>query len=485
MIKQYDEIVDVKNHIFNVTLLVGTILGTVTFMLSLRNFYESEVRINYLLNFFTILTFLIVYLFRQKLSQNFKSFVVILGVFVLSFIDIYKLGTYSTAKALLVLIPFFSLIAFKFNRIVFYSVLAILVYVFFAYQFVSQSFSLTVDLNERNLHISSWLVNLSILVIIAYAVLIIVDRFNKTFYKLIDNLEEQNVELQAHRENLEGLVAERSADLEAANEELIATNEELHQSNSIIETQNQELKSTLEHLKDTQLKLVQSEKMASLGVLSAGVAHEINNPLNFIMGGYSGIEKCVTNPSECNKDDMLLYLNIIKTGVERASDIVKALNLFSRSNDSYNEECDVHSIIDNSLIILSNQYKNRIEIVKEFDSGSVVAKGNVSKLLQVFLNLLTNSIHAIEDEGKITIKTRRNKEHVTVEITDSGCGINKENLPKITDPFFTTKDPGKGTGLGLSIAYKIIQEHKGTLNIDSVEEKGTVVMIDLPLKSSN
>ena len=323
---------------------------------------------------------------------------------------------------------------------------------------------------------------MSILVIVAYAIMIIVSKYNKAFYKLIDNLEEQNVELQAHRENLEVLVAERSADLEAANEELSATNEELYQSNSIIEAQNQELKSTLDHLKETQSKLVQSEKMASLGVLSAGVAHEINNPLNFIMGGYNGIENCLNSPEDCDKENIPLYLNIIKTGVERASEIVKALNLFSRSNESYTETCDIHSIIDNSLIILTNQYKNRIEVIKEFDSESVVASGNVSKLLQVFLNVLTNSIHAIEDEGKITIKTMRNKEHALVEITDSGCGICKENLSKVTDPFFTTKDPGKGTGLGLSIAYKIIQEHKGILNINSEEGKGTVVEVELPLK---
>ena len=482
MIKQYDEIVDVKNQIFNVTLLVGTILGLTTFLLSLRNFHESEVQINYLLNLLTIVMFLVVYLLRKKLTQSFKSFVVIVGLFILSFIDIYKLGTYSTAKTLLVLIPFFSLIAFSYRRIIFYSVLSILLYIFFAFQFTSEAFSLTVDLNFRNLNFSSWLVNLSILVIVAYAIMIIVSKYNKAFYKLIDNLEEQNVELQAHRENLEVLVAERSADLEAANEELSATNEELYQSNSIIEAQNQELKSTLDHLKETQSKLVQSEKMASLGVLSAGVAHEINNPLNFIMGGYNGIENCLNSPEDCDKENIPLYLNIIKTGVERASEIVKALNLFSRSNESYSETCDIHSIIDNSLIILTNQYKNRIEVIKEYDPESVVASGNVSKLLQVFLNVLTNSIHAIEDEGKITVKTRRNNEYAVVVITDSGCGICKENLSKVTDPFFTTKDPGKGTGLGLSIAYKIIQEHKGILNINSEEGKGTVVEVELPLK---
>jgi signal transduction histidine kinase len=323
---------------------------------------------------------------------------------------------------------------------------------------------------------------LTLIIIVTYAVLTIINQFNKAFYKLINNLEEQNTELQAHRENLEGLVAERSADLEAANEELTTINDELNQSNIIIETQNLQLKSTLEHLKETQAKLVQSEKMASLGVLSAGVAHEINNPLNFIMGGYVGLESYFNAPNESKRNNIPIYLGSIKTGLKQASDIVQALGIFSRGNLSYSEKCDIHSIIDGCLMKLSNQYNDRIEISKEYCSESATTTGNVSMLNQVFLNILTNSIHAIDKNGKISIKTSVKIESIIVEISDSGCGISNESLQKITDPFFTTKDPGKGVGLGLSIAYTIIMEHNGEIDFKSEIGKGTTAIVKIPVK---
>ncbi len=492
MDKQYDEILNVKEKVFNATLLVGTILGGLTFVLSLRNFYESDIKINYILNLVAIITFLIVYLFRGKISQRVKSEVVIVGLFILTFVDIYKLGAYSTTKILLVLIPFFSLIAFNLRRILTISIVALLFYVSFALLFTTGILEVTVDLNQRSTNMSSWLVNIVLISIAAYAVLIIVDLYNKAFYKLINRLEEQNVELQAHRNNLEELVAERSKELERANEELNATNdelnainEELHQNKNIIETQNIELKTTLEHLQETQTKLVQSEKMASLGIMSAGVAHEINNPLNFIMGGYLGLENYFKNTDvPCDKD-IPYFLSSIKVGVDRASEIVMALNQFSRNTESNSEPCDIHAIIDNCLIILSNQYDNQLEIVKDYSNKLPQLKGNSSKLHQVFFNILTNAIHATNAVGHIKISTKPFGSSALIEISDTGCGIKREYLDRVTDPFFTTKEPGKGTGLGLSIAYRIIQEHSGELKIDSVEQNGTTVTIKLPLIINN
>lgn len=488
MDKQYDEILNVKEKVFNATLLVGTILGGLTFVLSLRNFHESSIRFNYVLNLFAIIAFLVVYLFRDRISQRVKSEVVIAGLFILTFVDIYKLGAYSTTKILLVLIPFFSLIAFNVKRIISISIIALLLYISFAILFTTGVLEITVDLNQRSTKISSWLVNIVLISIAAYAVLTIVDLYNKAFYKLINKLEEQNLELQAHRENLEELVAERSKELERANEELYATNdelsainEELHQNKNIIETQNIELKTTLDHLQETQTKLIQSEKMASLGIMSAGVAHEINNPLNFIMGGYLGLENYFKNTdAPCDKD-IPYFLSGIKVGVDRASEIVMALNQFSRNTESNAEPCDIHSIIDNCLVILSNQYDNQLEIVKDYSNKLPQLKGNSSKLHQVFFNILSNAIQATNAVGQISICTQPTDSSALIEISDTGCGIKKELLERVTDPFFTTKEPGKGTGLGLSIAYRIIQEHNGELIIDSQENVGTTVRITLPL----
>ncbi len=288
-------------------------------------------------------------------------------------------------------------------------------------------------------------------------------------------------DLKKHKENLEMLVQEKTNDLNAAIEELKATNDELFYKNEIINNQNIELKATLQHLKETQSHLLQSEKMASLGILTAGVAHEINNPLNFIMGAYIGLEKQFSN---YNIDDQNVFvlLNSIKTGVERISTIVSSLNHFSQSNTCNNEQCHINSILDNCLIILSNQISEGVIIHREYAENPIPIKGNMANLHHAFLNILSNSLQAIEQKGIITIKTLINstKNRLIIEISDTGKGISKENIGKVTEPFFTTKDPGKGIGLGLSITYKIIKDHQGILEFDSVIDKGTSVRVELP-----
>lgn len=294
-------------------------------------------------------------------------------------------------------------------------------------------------------------------------------------------------DLVKHNDNLERLVAERTCELEAANEELRTANEELHfknelilDQNKLVQEQKEEIGKTLTNLKATQNQLIQSEKMASLGVLTTGVAHEINNPLNYIMGGYTGlINELKTYDFE--KDERIsVFLKGIKMGVERAADIVKGLNQLSRGNDSYEEKCEIHTILDNCLAVLYSNYKKRIEIIKNYYEDTLLAKGNTGKLHLVFINIISNAIDAIEQKGVINITTHVADSHLAIEIADTGCGISNENLKRVLDPFFTTKDPGKGTGLGLSIANSIIEQHKGDLQIKSTLNKGTKVLINLP-----
>jgi PAS domain S-box-containing protein len=267
-------------------------------------------------------------------------------------------------------------------------------------------------------------------------------------------------ELDIYRNALEALVKERTSELQDANEEL---------------------QYALQDLKETQQKLIQSEKMASLGVLTSGVAHEINNPLNFIQGGYFGLNHLLQGETLENGERIQKLLDGIKTGVDRTSAIVKSLNKFSRSNDSVDEDCVLKSIIEDTLVILHNQTKDRIEITKNCKEEKVVVKGNEGRLHQAFLNILQNAVQAIEGEGKIEIGSKSDDTHISVEISDNGSGIPEELLPQISDPFFTTKDPGKGTGLGLSITYSIIEDHEGTIEFESEVGKGTTVKISLPI----
>lgn len=293
--------------------------------------------------------------------------------------------------------------------------------------------------------------------------------------KHLGQLRKTETELEIHRDNLQALVKEKTIGLDQAVKDL-------SEKNQVINQQNEDLRRTLKDLQDTQAQLIQSDKMASLGVLTAGVAHEINNPLNYISGGLSGLKSMVHDQNPDRKETEL-FLDSIGQGIERISSIVTGLNNFSRDTDNYNEYCNIHEILDNCLIIIKSRMKDRIRVTKEYSETPLFIQGNTGQLHQVFINILLNAIQAIDDQGTISIKTNAANHGARIEIRDTGCGIEKENLSKITDPFFTTKDPGEGTGLGLSITYNIIKNHKGSLSIDSELNRGTIVTVLLPEKN--
>ncbi|MDN4164556.1 PAS domain S-box protein [Cytophagales bacterium LB-30] len=244
-----------------------------------------------------------------------------------------------------------------------------------------------------------------------------------------------------------------------------------------------EREKALNTLKETQSQLIQSEKMASLGVLTAGVAHEINNPLNYIHGGYTAIKNLVEEQKEIERAELSECLEWIKIGTDRATQIVKSLNLFSRNTNSLIEECSIHALIDDSLLILQNKYKGRIDIIKKYSSAQPLVVGNSGRLSQALLNLLSNAIDAIANKGAISIETALSKKYIKISISDNGCGIAPEIIERVIDPFFTTKPPGKGTGLGLYITKAIMDEHNGRMQITSELNKGTLVVLELPNKN--
>ncbi|MGE4289236.1 MAG: PAS domain-containing protein [Salinivirgaceae bacterium] len=314
------------------------------------------------------------------------------------------------------------------------------------------------------------------------------------------------LELNNYQQKLEHLVHERTNELMQSNEELNSANEELMVINEKLANQKQELEQTLERLKKTQSQLIQSEKMASLGVLIAGIAHEINNPINFISCGIDGIKIYLEQINDCiddciskqkmnsqvkeaqltktSADEIRQTLNTLiegmELGVSRTVSIVNGLRSFSRSDETNIQQFDLHPLIDNTLLILYNQYKNRIEIQKQYGDIPKL-NGFPGQISQVVMNLIINAIQAIPAQGTITISTKTKGEKVQLTVQDTGTGIPENIRNLIFDPFFTTKEAGKGTGLGLSISYNIIKEHKGVIKVESEPNQGTRFIVELPV----
>jgi len=300
--------------------------------------------------------------------------------------------------------------------------------------------------------------------------------------------------------------------------------EQLWLSRSNLQNYNQQLETTLEELKAAQLQLVQSEKMSSLGQLVAGVAHEINNPVNFIVGNISHAQSYVKDILEAlqiyqqypgdrskeiaieieNRDidlefiqeDVVKVLSSMRVGTDRIQAIVKSLRNFSRLDESEVKEADIHEGIDSTLLILRNRLQGKgdrpaIEIIKNYSDLPLI-ECYPGQLNQVFMNLLVNAIDALEDKfyelkidknnsPQIHITTEIiNQQKITIKFSDNGNGMPEGMINKIFDPFFTTKAVGKGTGLGLSISYKIITEkHQGELKCFSQLHQGTEFVITL------
>jgi two-component system, NtrC family, sensor kinase len=322
--------------------------------------------------------------------------------------------------------------------------------------------------------------------------------------------ESQAKTLEALKEN-ERIVREQNIILEARVRE---RTEELQVSNK-------ELSVALKNLKDAQTQLVDAEKMASLGQLTAGIAHEINNPINFVISNIKPLKRDIKDilhlidkyqeiePGDNVKEKLeeantikkeidLSYLTEeinsllkgIDEGATRTSEIIKGLRNFSRLDEGALKKVNVLEGLDSTLTLLNNQIREgKIKVVKEYDPLPAI-DCFPGKLNQVFMNILNNAIHAIkskkltDNSGQITLKAKNLEDAVEIRITDNGTGIPSEVKAKIFEPFFTTKNVGEGTGLGLSIAYNIIEKHKGRIFVESETGIGTEFIIRLPLTIS-
>jgi len=298
-------------------------------------------------------------------------------------------------------------------------------------------------------------------------------------------------------------------DQQMIEEQMLALNDSLE---DMVEERTLKLKEANEELKATQSQMLHHEKMASVGQLAAGVAHEINNPMGFISSNLGSLAKYLERLGRyIEHQDKLLkpllddaatielkterkkmkidYLledsdDLISEsldGAERVQEIVRNLKSFSRVDQAAEQAADINECLESTIAIAWNELKYKVTLDKDYGELPPLFC-HPQQLNQVFMNLLVNGAQAIAEKGTIGIKTWHEAGVIYVQIKDDGCGIPPENLSRIFEPFFTTKDVGKGTGLGMSISYDIVRAHDGDIHINSVVGEGTQFTIELPVK---
>ncbi|MCU0437108.1 MAG: PAS domain S-box protein [Raineya sp.] len=300
-----------------------------------------------------------------------------------------------------------------------------------------------------------------------------------------------------------------------ANERLMMAEMNLKKTLEQEQQQKAELDKLVGQLKDTQIQLVHNEKMASLGQLTAGIAHEINNPINFVYNGidtlkislddlmeivnkYNELDTANGNKEEIIeeakqlKDDLDFeeltqdiehLVSDIKKGAVRTMEIVKGLRVFSRLDEEERKMANIKDCLDSTIILLNNKIKGRVELKKYYDESMPDILCYPGQLNQVFMNIINNAIQAVPEErkdGVIEIYTENLQENIVIRIKDNGTGMSEQVKRRIFEPFFTTKAVGVGTGLGLSITFGIIEKHNGNIFVNSEEGRGTEFVIQLP-----
>lgn len=286
----------------------------------------------------------------------------------------------------------------------------------------------------------------------------------EAFNVMTTKVRESQEEIRRWNETLEKKVHERTIELEEANKQI----------------------------QETQYQLVQSGKMAAIGMIGAGVAHELNNPLGGILG-YAQLMISKLKKKECGVEELQAYekyCGYIEKETQRCKGIVDNLLSFSRKSKTVFEDVNVNEVIEATVSIMAHQLRKwRIETHINYASEPIIVSGNADKLEQVFINFIANSHHAMPEGGKITITVnqvkRKGIEYADLLFADTGCGIAKENLDKLFESFFSTKKEMTNLGLGLNISHQIVTEHKGTITVESELGKGATFIVSLPLKGQD
>ena len=466
----------------DLALSVTAVTGLTSQLFAFFRDFPASIGIGFWMRTVVLLAVFVTYFFRRSLSPFLKAWLVTVFLTILYFTSITGLGFLSPMKVLVV----FGAITLTFIMTRRWSLVWVLV---MSTAYLLSALRLTLGLSDYRLapedltrNLSHWLVEVSLMVMCALAVIYIIRQFRYNLSTLTEEMNDQNGRLEKIREEInlynldqERLIGEDTQETARMVEENAVRNREMKSVNAELRQQHQEIINATANLKVAREKLILSDRLTSLGLLTAGVCHEIRNPLNHIQSSITLLENHFRKAG--GPKDNERFFSILKDGVGRMKTIVDSLNQFDHVTHSSDEFTDMVTVVNNCRRILNHLFVPGILFRFQTPHKSVSIKVSSDLMHQVILSILQNALEALEGNGELTVDMVVSNEKVILEIADNGPGIDPAILPSVAEPFFSTKPADKHTGLGLFHAQKLMNEIGGKLTIQSDQEAGTVVRL--------
>lgn len=461
---------------------VTAITGVTSFTFGFIRDYGIFLGIGYLFRLVILISLIGVYLFRKSISADLKSIIVVICLTILFITSITGLGFYSPMKLFIV----FGAISVTFILPKKWSLLWVVVlgsaYALSAAALIHGVWPYKLEPEYLVTNMPHWLADLSFTLMSGATVIFIISSFRRKLSETSSELDGQNSQLEKNRNEIlrfnsgqEKLISESTQDLAVLVEEYAARNRELKAMNLSVQQQNEKLTAATDRMKFVRGKLVLSDRLTSLGLLTAGVCHEIRNPLNHIQASVTLLEQHFRKSGRFSDSGKLL--DILKNGVLRIKTITDSLNQFDHVSYNTEEYADLVVVVENCQRILRHLFHERIIFRFKHPHKRIRVKLSADVLHQVVLNILRNALESLSEAGEVSVEILVSTERVIVEIMDNGSGIPADSLPLVTEPFFSTKPTDQHTGLGLFHVQKIMSELGGKLTIESDPDEGTIVRV--------
>lgn len=438
------------------------------------------------------IVFIIVFLLRKRLTYQAKMYILLFSALIFFCLGLYNRALFSPVLSFLVIVPLIQSYIGSFRLAVTMNIILLVLYLVMGVIVIN-----TPDIRDRNwesMLVSPWiwLTDISIIFTITLATIVIGRANNHLLIDIYNSLEEQRdelnrqaAELRRRKEELEQLVAVRSHELLEANGALYNNNLQIAEKNQEIAWKNEETEKKLAEIRRIEKDLLESDKLASVGVFAHGITRNISAPMAIIGEEVATLTTLATTEGPEQQKTITELTAILDTGVGRLSRVLADLERIGGTDT--NERTNLSKIARDAIEATRVTARPNAIINLEEQNHAFHVRGNAARLERIFINLLTNACHALEhkSDGRITIRFTEELKSVIAEVEDNGDGISPDLLKRITEPFFTTKDPGKGTGLGLFLCQSLMADMGGHLDIRSEVGRGTRILLRFPKPESD